>query len=314
MKIFERVLDKRIRQVVMITPNQCGFVKGRGTTDAIHAVWLLMEKHREKNKTVHMVFLDLEKAFDPVPHELIWRSLHSHGVPEAYVRLLYADDIGLSETGDCLALQTQTQAWKDRLDENGMRLNIKKTEHLECGPQTDGTISVDGQPLNKVNHFKYLGSVVTSDCDTLSDRRQSKDQRSMDEVAAECWPATTKHEQAMNTMEMKMLRWPLGLTHLDRLTNEHIRKRWGVAPITDKMRKSRLRWYGHVVRSEEESVARRALRMDPGGNRPRGRPKKRWTDTVAQDMKTINVSSEDALDRKKWKKACQKVDPAPSGT
>ncbi|KAL7837306.1 hypothetical protein SRHO_G00270170 [Serrasalmus rhombeus] len=45
MKIFERVLDKRIRQVVTITPNQCGFVKGRGTTDTIHAVRLLMEKH-----------------------------------------------------------------------------------------------------------------------------------------------------------------------------------------------------------------------------------------------------------------------------
>ncbi|KAL7837307.1 hypothetical protein SRHO_G00270180 [Serrasalmus rhombeus] len=208
-----------------------------------------------------------------------------------------------------------------------MRLNIKKMEHLECGPQTDGTISVDGQPLNKVNHFKYLWSVVTSDCDTLPDVRarinaawmkwqqvtgvlfdnrmpiylKAKIYKLVVHLVAlygsECWPATTKHEQAMNTMEMKMLRWLLGLTRLYSLTNKHIRKRWGVAPITDQMRESRLRWYGHVVHSEEESMARRALRMDPGGNRPRWRPKKRWMDTVAQDMKTINISSEDALDR-----------------
>ena len=71
MKIFEWVLDTRLRKMVSITLNQCGFVKGCGTTDAIHAARLLLEKHREKNKSIHMVFLDLEKAFNWVPHELI---------------------------------------------------------------------------------------------------------------------------------------------------------------------------------------------------------------------------------------------------
>ncbi|ROL42668.1 RNA-directed DNA polymerase from mobile element jockey [Anabarilius grahami] len=83
MKIFEQTIDARLRKIVTITPNQCGFVQGSGTTDAIHAARILLEKHREKNQTVHMAFLDLEKAFDRVPHDLIWNSLHSHGVPEA---------------------------------------------------------------------------------------------------------------------------------------------------------------------------------------------------------------------------------------
>lgn len=51
-----------------------------------------MERHREKNKKVHMAFLDLEKAFDQVPYELLWSALQSHLVPEAYVQwtqLLY---------------------------------------------------------------------------------------------------------------------------------------------------------------------------------------------------------------------------------
>ncbi|MGL4932411.1 MAG: RNA-directed DNA polymerase, partial [Aeromonas sp.] len=67
MKIFERVIDTRLRKIISISPNQCGFVRGRGTTDAIYAVRLLLERHREKNQPVHMAFLDLEKAFDRVP-------------------------------------------------------------------------------------------------------------------------------------------------------------------------------------------------------------------------------------------------------
>lgn len=85
MKIFEQESDQRLRSIVTITSNQCVFVKGCGTTDAIHAVRLLMEKHQEKNKKVHMAFLDLENAFDQVPHDLIWRALRLHGTSEEYV-------------------------------------------------------------------------------------------------------------------------------------------------------------------------------------------------------------------------------------
>ncbi|VDP25844.1 unnamed protein product [Heligmosomoides polygyrus] len=93
MKIFERIVDRRIRDVVQLSNNQCGFVAGCGTVDAIHAVRLLLEKHREKQKPVHFAFLDLEKAFDRVPREVIWYALRRHGVPEElieWVRILYS--------------------------------------------------------------------------------------------------------------------------------------------------------------------------------------------------------------------------------
>lgn len=82
MKIFERILNKCLRDIVELTPNQCGFVKGSSTTDAIHAARLLMEKHREMNGMAHVAFLDLEKAFDHVPHILFWKALRSHSIPE----------------------------------------------------------------------------------------------------------------------------------------------------------------------------------------------------------------------------------------
>ncbi|VDP46665.1 unnamed protein product [Heligmosomoides polygyrus] len=41
---------------------------------------------------------------------------------------------------------------------------------------------------------------------------------------------------------------------MDRIRNDAIRQKFGVAPIADKMREARLRWYGHVLRGKEESL------------------------------------------------------------
>ncbi|VDP23330.1 unnamed protein product [Heligmosomoides polygyrus] len=93
MKIFERILNSRIREIVKLSSNQCGFVAGCGTIDAIHAARLLAEKHREKQKSVHLAFLELEKAFDRVPREVIWYALRQHSVPEDLIerlRILYS--------------------------------------------------------------------------------------------------------------------------------------------------------------------------------------------------------------------------------
>ncbi|KAK6738016.1 hypothetical protein RB195_020236 [Necator americanus] len=70
MKVFGRVLEARLRKIVSVSLNQCGFAKDCSTIDAIHAVRILLEKHREKNRSVHLAFLGLEEAFDRVPNEL----------------------------------------------------------------------------------------------------------------------------------------------------------------------------------------------------------------------------------------------------
>ncbi|KAK6738087.1 hypothetical protein RB195_020283 [Necator americanus] len=71
MKVLERVLEARLKKIVSVSLNQCGFVKDCSTIDAIHAARIFVEKHREKNRGAHLAFLDLEKAFDRVPHELL---------------------------------------------------------------------------------------------------------------------------------------------------------------------------------------------------------------------------------------------------
>ncbi|VDO68885.1 unnamed protein product [Heligmosomoides polygyrus] len=70
---------------------------------------------------------------------------------------------------------------------------------------------------------------------------------------AECWPATKEVETRLSVMETKMLRWMAGVTRMDRIRSDVIRQKFGVAPIADKMREARLRWYGHVLRGKEDS-------------------------------------------------------------
>uniref|UniRef100_A0A914VVP6 Reverse transcriptase domain-containing protein n=1 Tax=Plectus sambesii TaxID=2011161 RepID=A0A914VVP6_9BILA len=84
--------------------------------------------------------------------------------------LLYADDVFLAN-GQHQDLLEQTRQWNERLGEFGLWLNIKKTEYMECDPQTDETISIGGEELKKVEQFKYLGSLICSSGDSFPDAR-----------------------------------------------------------------------------------------------------------------------------------------------
>ena len=47
-----------------------------------------IEKHREGQKDIRVTFIDLEKAYDRVPREEIWRCMRERNVPEKYVKLI----------------------------------------------------------------------------------------------------------------------------------------------------------------------------------------------------------------------------------
>jgi hypothetical protein len=47
-----------------------------------------MERYREKNMDLHMVFTDLEKAYNKILRNVMWWALEKHKVPAKYINLI----------------------------------------------------------------------------------------------------------------------------------------------------------------------------------------------------------------------------------
>ncbi|KAF3661490.1 putative dnaJ -like protein subfamily B member 11-like [Capsicum annuum] len=101
---------------------------------------------------------------------------------------------------------------------------------------------------------------------------------------------------------MRVLRWMCGITRADRVRNEAIRDKVGVASVEDKIREGRLRWFGHVMRRGTDAPVRRCERLALDGfMRGRGRPKKYWTEVIRRDMEQLRLTKGMTLDRKMMK-------------
>ena len=66
----------------------------------------------------------------------------------------------------------------------------------------------------------------------------------------------------MEVAEIKMLRFAVGVMRKDKIRNEYIRGTVKKERFGMKMRESRLRWYRHVMRRNQEYVERRVMEME----------------------------------------------------
>jgi hypothetical protein len=62
---------------------------------------------------------------------------------------------------------------------------------------------------------------------------------------------------------MRMLCWICGHTMRDRIRNDDIRDKLGVAPIQEKLVQHRLRWFGHIQRRPPEAPVRSGILSRP---------------------------------------------------
>ena len=88
MKLWERVIEHRLRGLTRVTMNKFGFMPWRSTIEAIFLLRQVMERYREQKKDLHMVFIDLEKAYDKIPRNIMWWALKKHKVPTKCVTLI----------------------------------------------------------------------------------------------------------------------------------------------------------------------------------------------------------------------------------
>ena len=387
MKLWERIIERRLRRDLTFSNQQYGFMPGKSTTDALFALRVLMEKYREGQKELHCVFVDLEKAYDKVPIEEVWYCMRQSGLAEKYGRIvqdmydgsttavrcavgvtegfevkvglhqgsalspclfamvmdrmtddiseeapwtmMFADDIVIcSESKE--QVEEKLESWRYALERRGMIVNRRKTEYMCVNERQDtgsGTVKMQGEEVTKVDDFKYLGSTVQSNGEcgrevkkrvqagwngwrrmsgVICDRRvPARVKGKVYKVAMrpamlyglETVALTKRQETEMEVAELKMLRFSLGVTRMDKIRNEYIRGTAQVGKFGEKTREARLRWFGHLRRKDDGYIGRRMLRMELPGKRKRGRPKRRFVDVVKEDMAEVEVTEEDTVDR-----------------
>ena len=110
----------------------------------------------------------------------------------------------------------------------------------------------------------------------------------------------------VNVLEMKCLRSLLGVSRMDRVRNEEVRRRAGIErELTGRADQRVLRWFVHVERMDEYRMARMVLMAEVSGGRVRGSPRLGWMDGVKVGLgnrgMTLEAARQCAKDRKEWR-------------
>jgi len=119
---------------------------------------------------------------------------------------------------------------------------------------------------------------------------------------SETWPVRTENVVALQRAEMRMVRWMCGVKLKDRLPSKELRERLDIDDIALVLQQNRLRWYGHVLRKEDDDWVKKCVECEVESSRPRGRPKRTWREVVEKDRQARKLNTEDAMDRSRWRK------------
>ncbi|UYV76617.1 hypothetical protein LAZ67_14001479 [Cordylochernes scorpioides] len=89
-KLFTSILRSRLEEWVegrrVIPENQAGFRKERSCIDHIFTLTTLIQLSlRKKRGKLYVFFVDLRKAFDTVPHSLLWKKLYNLGISYQFI-------------------------------------------------------------------------------------------------------------------------------------------------------------------------------------------------------------------------------------
>ena len=197
----------------------------------------------------------------------------------------------------------------------GLSLNLSKTKVMLNESTTTSTVAVDGNTIEKVDRYVYLGKTVTQAGDLLPEikRRIALGWAAFSKVAnimksrkasmnvkrkvhneyvlpdmvygSETWALKKAHMELLTVAQRKMERIMLGITQLHHKRNTWIRHQTGVNDIIDVIKKGIHGWAGHIARFKDNRWKKIATEWTPREwTRRQGRPKTRWRDNLSRHL------------------------------
>ena len=255
----------------------------------------------------------------------------------------FADDLNIlgSSLNDT---KRAAQVLEQAAGKVGLKINKEKTKIMKLLENEENEENTDDDDeavsYEKVNEFQYLGAMlsVRNDWSREIGIRITKAERAAFALnkflksklfskktkirlyttiirptltyGCEAWTTTSNTERRLRTFENKIWRIICGPVYDNRAGawrrkfNRELQDELELAPVTSFISGQRIQWLGHVMRRNEEETVRTVLEWKPTGKRPRGRPRKRWLDTVEEDLKKIGVQEWRTIvhNREEWRK------------
>jgi DNA-binding protein YbaB len=235
----------------------------------------------------------------------------------------FADDQGMVASSE-IGLQKLMDQLNTVAKKYCMKINVKKTKTMVVSKK-GGTVSIviEGQRVEQVKTFKYLGSVIAEDGRCMEDIKQrigcAKDAfnkrkelmtKSLSKAVkkrliktlvwpvalygCETWVMSKKEIERLDAFEMWVWRRMEKISWMDKKTNEEVLKYVGEERrIVETVVKRKKCWIGHVVRGD--GLLKHVLE----GKRPRGRPRIGMIDDLKEG--SYATMKRRAEDREGWR-------------
>ena len=232
-------------------------------------------------------------------------------------------------------MQAKTAELEQLSSSLGLHIHPGKSKILKVKSTNTDPITVNGNQLEEVQSFTYLGSIVddTGGSDADVKARTAKARLAFNSMSkiwkdsgmslrtkcrlfnsnvksvllygCETWKLTQTNTKKLQTFVNTCLRKILKIRWPEKIRNEELWERTQQNQMVNVVGQRRWRWTGHTLRKPATSIVRQALTWNPQGHRNRGRPRMTWRRCMEDDMKRGQHIWQDiqrlAQDRNQWK-------------
>jgi len=114
---------------------------------------------------------------------------------------------------------------------------------------------------------------------------------------SECWAVTKRDVLKIDALDQWCLRILLGIKWYHHVWNDEVRRTTGQPRLSAIVQARRLSLFSYIARMPDKTDARSIITASPLENwrKPPGRPRTTWMKTIQQDLRSNNLSLDEAI-------------------